>query len=156
MSGRALIGRDTRGFTLLEVLVAIAILGMGLFALLGLQHQSMQSVITAQDETRAALLAQVVMTQAELQRYPDDGNTRGNFNPIYPGKYPNFRWQRVVQESGIFPDMRKVNVTIFYGPSFARSFSIVEFIHNPIPPEELEQSQGGPAQQGGAPTGPMH
>jgi general secretion pathway protein I len=146
----------TAGFTLLEVMIAIAILGMGLFALLGLHHQSMQSVIQAQDETRAAMLAQVVMTQTELQRYPDDGNSHGDFNAVFPKLYPNYRWQRLVQETGIFPDVRKVNVTVFYGPAFSRRFSISEFLHNPVPPEEMEQQQGGPAQQGGAPVGQMH
>lgn len=148
--------RHKSGFTLLEVMVAIAILGMGLFALLGLHHQSMQSVIDAQDETRAAMLAQVVMTQAEMQRYPDDGNSHGDFNAVFPGEYPNYRWQRIVTETGIFPDVRKVSVTVAYGPNLRRRFTISEFMHNPVPPEEMEQQQGGPAQQGGAPVGQMH
>ena len=155
MSQRANINIASQGFTLLEVLIAIFVLGVGLSALLGLHHQSMQSVIAAQDETRAAMLAQVVMTQAELQRYPDNGSMHGNFNSVFPGKYANYRWVRMVQESGIFPDVRKVRVTVQYGPGFGRSFSISEFIHNPVPLEELQQGAGGPAQRGGAPTGQM-
>jgi type II secretion system protein I len=143
------------GFTLLEVMVSIAILGMGLLALLSLHHQSMQSVIAAQNETRAAMLAQVVMSDAELQRYPDDGTTHGDFHELYPNKYPNYTWQRIVTESGIFPDVRKVRVIIYYGANGSRSFAITEFLHNPIPPEEMQQMQGGPAQQGGAPVGQM-
>jgi general secretion pathway protein I len=153
---RRAIFKSAAGFTLLEVMVAIAILGMGLLALLGLHHRSMQSVIDAQDETRAAMLAQVVMTQAELARYPDNGSAHGDFNSVFPNEYPNYQWQRVVQESGIFPDVRKVTVTIAYGPGLRRRFSISEFFHNPIPMEEQMQQNGGPAQQGGAPTGPMH
>jgi type II secretion system protein I len=147
--------RSRGGFTLLEVMVAIAILGMGLLALLSLHHQSMQSVIGAQDETRAAMLAQVVMTNAELQRYPDDGSTHGDFHDVYPNKYPNFRWERIVTESGIFPDVRKVRVIIYYGANSSRTFAISEFLHNPIPPEEMQQMQGNPAQHGGAPVGQM-
>ncbi len=143
------------GFTLLEVMIAIAILGMGLLALLSLQHQSMQSVISAQDETRAAMLAQVVMTDAELQRYPDDGSTHGNFQELYPNKYPNYSWERIVTESGIFPDLRRVRVIIYYGANSSRTFAISEFLHNPIPPPEMQHLQGNPAQQGGAPTGQM-
>ena len=143
------------GFTLLEVMVAIAILGMGLLALLSLHHQSMQSVIAAQQETHAAMLAQVVMSDAELQRYPDDGTTHGDFHELYPNKYPDYSWQRIVSESGIFPDVRKVRVIIYYGTNSSRTFAISEFLHNPIPPEEMQQMQGNPAQQGGAPTGQM-
>ena len=54
-----------RAFTLLEVMVAMAILGIALLGLLGLHHQSMVSVIRAQQTTRAAMLAQAVMTEAE-------------------------------------------------------------------------------------------
>jgi|SRR5215469_3787476 len=144
-----------RGFTLLEVMIAIAILGMGLLALLSLHHQSMQSVIAAQDETRAAMLAQIVMSNAELQRYPDDGTTRGDFHELHQNEYRNYRWQRIVTESGIFPDVRKVRVIIYYGMNSSRSFAISEFLHNPIPPEEMQQLQSNPTQQGGAPTGPM-
>jgi general secretion pathway protein I len=143
------------GFTLLEVMISIAILGMGLLALLSLHHQSMQSVIAAQDETRAAMLAQVVMTNAELQRYPDDGATHGDFHELYPNKYPNYSWARIVTESGIFPDVRKVRVIIYYGVNSSRSFAITEFLHNPIPPEEMQQMQGNAARQGGAPVGQM-
>jgi len=72
-----------------------------------------------------------VMTQAELQRYPDPGKTQGNFDQLFPGQYPNFQWQQVVEESGIFPDVRKVRVIVFYGPRLDHAFGITEFLHNP-------------------------
>ena len=41
------------GFTLLEVLIAIAVLGIALLALLSLEHQDLQSVIRGQEDSRA-------------------------------------------------------------------------------------------------------
>ena len=114
-------------------MVAIAILGIALMGLLGLQHQSMQSVIRAQQSTRASMLAQAVMTEAELERYPDLGRTSGDFESSFPGEFQDFRWQRQVAESGTFPDVRKVEVVIRYGPKLAQSFSLVEFLHSPVP-----------------------
>src|SRR6202040_2252894 len=96
--------RRARAFTLLEVMVAIAILGIALLGLLGLQHQSMQSVIRAQQSTRASMLAQAVMTEAELERFPDLGRTNGDFESSFPGEFPDFRWERAVAKSGTFPD----------------------------------------------------
>ena len=125
--------RRAHGFTLLEVMVAIAILGIALLGLLGLQHQSMQSVIRAQQSTRASMLAQAVMTEAELERYPDLGRTRGDFESSFPGEFQDFRWEREVAASGMFPDVRKVKVVIRYGPKLGQSFSLVEFLHSPIP-----------------------
>jgi type II secretion system protein I len=131
-----LLARRARAFTLLEVMIAIAILGIGLVGLLGLHHQSMQSVIRAQEETRASMLAQTVMTEAELERYPDLGRITGNFQAAFPGKFPDFRWEREVDASGTFPDVRKVTVLISYGPRLSQHFVLVEFLHSPIPPDQ--------------------
>jgi len=127
--------RRAPAFTLLEVMVAIAILGIALLGLLGLQHQSMQSVIRAQQSTRASMLAQAVMTEAELERFPDLGRTNGDFESSFPGEFPDFRWEREVDASGTFPDVRKVKVVIHYGPKLMQSFALVEFLHSPIPPD---------------------
>ena len=139
--------RRAHGFTLLEVMVAIAILGIALMGLLGLQHQSMQSVIRAQQSTRASMLAQAVMTEAELERWPDLGLTSGDFESSFPGEFKDFRWQRAVANSGTFPDVREVKVLIRYGPALKQNFLLVEFLHSPIPPD--------PTTIQGAPTGQL-
>ena len=131
-----LLSRHARGFTLLEVMVAIAILGIALLGLLGLHHQSLQSVIRAQQSTRASMLAQAVMTEAELERFPDLGRSSGDFEASFPGEFPDFRWEREVDASGMFPDVRKVKVVIRYGPKLMQSFALVEFLHSPIPPDQ--------------------
>ena len=135
--------RRARAFTLLEVMVAIAILGIALMGLLGLQHQSMQSVIRAQQSTRASMLAQAVMTEAELERYPDLGRTSGDFESSFPGEFPDFRWEREVAASGTFPDIRVVKVLIRYGPTLSQNFPLIEYLHSPIPPDP-EQLQSTP------------
>jgi general secretion pathway protein I len=120
---------------LLEVMIAMAVLGIALLALLSLHHQSLQTVIHGQDLTRAAMLAQSVMSQAELERFPNLGITKGDFNSLFPKEYPNFRWQRMVVASGMFPDVRKVVVTVLYGPNLSRTFSLTEYLHSPVPVE---------------------
>ena len=141
------------GFTLLEVLIAIAVLGIALLALLSLEHQDLQSVIRGQEISRAAMLAQALMTQAELERFPPLGTTSGNFDQMYSGRYPDFRWTRSVQPSSAFPDLRKVEIHVLYGPRRGRDYSIVEFLHNPLPQVATPQSQApqNPALQGSQP-----
>jgi len=119
-------------------MVAIAILGIALLGLLGPHHQSMQSVIRAQQMTRASMLAQAVMTEAELERYPELGLTSGNFEASFPGEFRDLRWQRVVEASGMFPDVRKVMVSIYYGPGLSQTFQLAEFLHSPIPPDTTQ------------------
>ena len=136
MNGAAKMNRKrAAGFTLLEVMLAIAILGTALAGLLGLHHQSMQSVIRAQDFTRASMLAQAVLTEAELERFPDLGHTSGNFEASFPGQFRDFRWERVVEASSTFPDVREVKILVRYGPTLGNSFELVEFLHSPIPPD---------------------
>jgi general secretion pathway protein I len=127
-----------RGFTLLEVMVAMAILGIALLGLLGLQHQSMQSVIRAQQSTRASMLAQAVMTEAEIERFPDLGRSSGDFQAAFPGEFPDFRWEREVAPSAMFPDVRVVKVLIRYGPSLSQNFELIEYLHSPIPPDQQQ------------------
>ena len=73
------LGQEAAGFTLLEVMVAMAVLGIALLALLTLHHQSLQSVIHSRDISRAGMLSQTIMTQAELEQFPQLGVTKGNF-----------------------------------------------------------------------------
>ncbi len=121
-------------FTVLEVMIAVAFIGIALLALLSLHHSDMQAVVRAQDLTRAAMLAQSLMSQAELERFPQPGVTHGDFSRYFPGEYPNFRWEREVDASPMFPNVERVRVSVSYGPGFRRSFNLTEFLHNPIPP----------------------
>ena len=137
----------SRGFTLIEVMIAIAVLGIAMLALLSLDHQDLQSVIRARELTQAAMLAQNLMTQAEIDRYPELGRTSGSFDKTFPGQYSNFKWQRTVADSGIFPDLRKVTIVVSYGPNFGRRFELSEMLHNPTPLESEQLPGGGGGQQ---------
>jgi len=137
------------GFTLLEVMIALAVLGIAMLALLSLDHQDLLSVIRARELTQAAMLAQNLMTQAELDRFPDLGQTGGSLDQAFGAQHANFRWQRTVAESRIFPDLRKVTIVVRYGPGLSRHFELSELLHNPTPMEP-EQLPGG----GGQPVPP--
>jgi general secretion pathway protein I len=136
-------GNLSRGFTLLEVMIAVAFIGIAMLALLSLHQGNLDSVIRAQELTQASMLAQQLMSTAEASRFPPPGWTRGDFSRDYPGQYENFRWQREVDVLPQFPDMRRVSITITYGHGFERNFKVVEFMHNPTPPQ-MPQSAPGP------------
>jgi len=142
------------GFTLLEVMIAVGVLGVAMLALLSLHDSNLQSVLRGQELSTASVLAQGMMSIAEMERIPVTGTTSGDFEKLYPGAYRNFKWRRNVELSGMFPDIRKVEVRIFYGPKFARSLSVVEFLHDPTPqiqPGQTVPGQTGPGQTGQQP-----
>ncbi len=141
--------RAQTGFTLLEVMIAVGVIGIAMLALVALHDSNLMGVVRGQELSQAAALAQGLMTETELQRFPFVGTTSGDFNQMYPGRvYAAFRWQRDVI-GGAFPDLRQVRITVFYGPRFTQSFSIVEFVHDPTPQQFAPNAQpsGNPAAQ---------
>jgi general secretion pathway protein I len=139
--------RMAHGFTLLEVMIAIAFIGIAMLSLLTLHDRNLHSVMRAQELSRAVTLAQALMSQAETERYPDLGKTSGNFEKDYPGKYPGYQWQREVSQTANLPDLRTVTVRIMYGGGRRRSFEVAEIMHNPSPTPP--PSAGGQSDQDG-------
>jgi general secretion pathway protein I len=61
---------NAQGFTLLEVMVAVAIMAMVLVTLLGLKNRSMQDVLVMQHMTTATMLAKRTMVEATTESKP--------------------------------------------------------------------------------------
>jgi len=51
--------------------------------------------------------AKALMSQAELERFPEPGQKRGDFSQSYPGMFPNFRWQRA-KETGVVAGLNQI------------------------------------------------
>ena len=98
--------RSERGFTLLEVLVSLAILS----AVLVVGYQVMSGAVAAVDRserwTRAALLGEALLRET-VPRYPDVGETTDRF----PAPNDGYTWTVSVRES-IYSNARQVDVTV--------------------------------------------
>jgi general secretion pathway protein I len=81
------------GFTLLEVLVAVAIVAIALVTFMGLHLRSLDATIRAQDLTTAVLLAQAKM--ATMGEFPDTGEEKGRFEGP---ELERFQWATAVTE----------------------------------------------------------
>ncbi len=102
------------GFTLLEVLVAVAVLGLALVSLLGLHVRNIDLIARDQRVTEATLLARALMTEVESGPFPDLGVESGDFELDYPERYPDLRWEREVTPTPV-PNVREVRVRVFRG-----------------------------------------
>jgi general secretion pathway protein I len=109
-------GRTDRqaGFTLLEVLVAVAVLGLALVSLLGLHVRNIDLIARDERVTAATMLARTLMTEVETGPFPDLAVTAGDFELDYPGRYPELRWEREVTTTPV-PYVREVRVRVFRG-----------------------------------------
>jgi len=90
------------GFTLLEVVVASAILAIGTVAVLEAITRSLQAGQMSHEHTRAVMLAEGKM--AELRSLPqlDSGALEGAFagEIAAPPSSPDYRWRAEVQDTG--------------------------------------------------------
>jgi len=106
----------TVGFTLLEVLVAVAIVAIVLVTFMGLHLRSLDATIRAQDLTTAVLLAQAKM--ATMGEFPDTGEEQGKFEGP---ELERFQWSTVVTEhtldaleGGQPVTVRRLEVTVYW------------------------------------------
>lgn len=63
--------RQSTGFSLLEVIVALAVLGVGVVALMQLYSGSLRSIKKAEDHTRLLIYARSMMDEAMAKANPE-------------------------------------------------------------------------------------
>lgn len=101
-----------RGFALLEVLVAVAILGASLAVLLAAVNRSLVLNAESKGLLTASSLAQVRLAEIELEGFPEAGAGSGVFED-----HPGFEWS-VVIDPLILPELEAeimlVELTIFW------------------------------------------
>ena len=83
--------RNDKGFTLLEVMIAFAILSLSLIVLLSLRNSSIRVVENSDRITTATLLAKAKME--ELPRAVSIGESEGEFEG---NEFKGYKWKRVV------------------------------------------------------------
>lgn len=114
--------RDTRGFTLMEVLIAMAILALALPILLGLRNWDLNLHSRAADITAATMLAQEKLIEAELSPVYPVGETTGDFRNPPPGyqvpgdvtdRAERFRWKRIITTTPLTA-VREVKIQILW------------------------------------------
>ena len=96
-----------KGFTLLEVMIAMAILAITLVVVFQSQSQSISMAGRARFETTASLLAQSKMAEIEAANPENVSSDRGDFGDDFPG----YSWQVDVTESEI-EYLKKIEVKV--------------------------------------------
>ena len=85
---------DKAGFTLLEVMIALAIITIALVTILYSHSLSIGRTTQARNILISSLLAQQKMAEAELLGFSAVDNAQGDFD-----EYPQFLWQRWVYKT---------------------------------------------------------
>ncbi|MGQ0812502.1 MAG: type IV pilus modification PilV family protein [Nitrospiraceae bacterium] len=120
--GTADVKNHQGGFTLLEVMIAMAILAIALPALLGLRNWDVDLHMRARDMTTATLLAQEKLMESELLGFLPLGEISGDFQGMPLGnqttneakdRAPGYRWKRIVSPTPL-DTIREVRIQIIW------------------------------------------
>ncbi len=88
-SSRAVFFYRNNGFTLLEVMIAVAIIAISVVSLMGLQAQSVSMADISRFQLTAALLAQKKISELELT----DFETLGSETGVFESPFATYRYE---------------------------------------------------------------
>jgi general secretion pathway protein I len=87
---------STTGFTLIEVVVAMAILGIGLTIIIELSSGGLRLARTSMEYTKAVNYARMKMEEIAVKKSLEEGSEEGEFDHTY-------RWKMDIKRADILP-----------------------------------------------------
>ena len=122
--------RQPRGFTLLEVLFAVAVIATALVSLLALHGRNIQIVAYDQRLNRATLLAQDLMTRTIVaDRFPDPTRSSGDF-----ANDPDYRWELEILRGPtreLEDEIREIHVRAYWDVDDPDAVRLVTMVRKP-------------------------
>lgn len=103
----------SEGFTLLEVMIALAIVAIALVTLLGLSNRTVLVHERIQKLTRATLLAQQLISEQEVQ-IAGVGTVDEEREGVFEEPFADFSW-RIYYENTMIPQVREIHVQVSWG-----------------------------------------
>ena len=98
-----------KGFTLLEVVISLAILAMGLVTLLHTHAVSVDICNQSKILFVSTILAQEKMGETEIKGFSNLRNEKGDFGEEYPG----FAWEKRVLKVPVYADAKLVTINVY-------------------------------------------
>ncbi|MCK5517017.1 MAG: type II secretion system minor pseudopilin GspI, partial [Desulfobulbaceae bacterium] len=128
------------GFTLLEVMVAVAIIALSFVSLLGSQSQSISIASISRFETIASMLAAQKLAEMQVSGFEEASSTGGDFEDDFAG----YHWQTEVSElteddlgiKGSDGLLKVVDLTVSRGNDEELTYQVRSVIMVKIEPEE--------------------
>lgn len=129
-----MINRNKTGFTLLEVMVAMAIMAITLVALLDSESASISRASEAKFTISASFLAQKKMAEIEVLKPEELISDSGDFGDEYPG----YSWELSVENPSfdsppnVLDHLKQVDLTINWGEDEVYSYKLKQYRFTPV------------------------
>jgi len=95
------IGNNLRSFTLVEVMLAVVILGLGMSGVLRSYFSLIDGFRVARDYTDSAFLAKEKMSEFEQQALENSGVVLGKGSGFFSADFDNFKWEEDCSSLGV-------------------------------------------------------
>jgi len=124
------------GFTLLEVMIALVIVGLSLLAMAGKMGSMLNAANTMRNYTYASWIAHNKIAEMRLANVvPDVSSSSGEVR--YAGV--DWAWRAVVSETGV-ENLYRVDVSISFPGADPIMRPVTGFIGEPVPPGQSNRS----------------
>jgi general secretion pathway protein I len=104
---------EQRGFSLLEVMMALAVAAIALTALLSLANRTIVVQAEQQSLTRATMLAERKMAEVEVMHSLGRDHEIAR-EAVFAEPFERYRWAVTFDET-VLPAVRQVTVTVYWG-----------------------------------------
>lgn len=123
--------KRTRAFTLIEVVVAVGVFFMAMFAILAVMSQCIRAVGSLQkDSPTAGMVAALAMANDKWEEGTDSGDF-GDFYPDYTWETTTNRWEGITPgEDGNQPPVFNLEIIVKHKGQLASALQILHYSPN--------------------------
>lgn len=107
-----------KGFTLLEVMIALAIAAGVLLTVISSLNYHLSVISNDTEETRAVLLGRAKLDDPEFSKQKE---SKGSFAP----EHPELKWEREITQTDL-PGLNRVRLTVTWNDG-GRTLSLVQY-----------------------------
>jgi type II secretion system protein I len=130
------IGNRKKGFTLIEVLLAISILAFGTISVLRAYGASVRILTIEEDSRDAVYLLREKMREIEMEALEEGGILPGTSSGRFDDEFKDYQWEVEISPSED-EKLNNVYVTVFNEKiTPLRRFSLVSYVKNYMEAEE--------------------